>query len=210
VPVLFSLFSWDLAVQPRVQDWLTDQLMQTYPALQAISEDAAAALVEQSRVLPVLDGLDELLPARAAAIINSLNASLPGGVILTSRRAEYLVAIATARDRLTAADDIEPLPLTTAEAAAYLRHHLQPNPEPAWDALLENLTPAAGPAPSATPALAQIVATPLGLWLVRAVYMDSHRDPAPLIAPSATPDSLREDLFAQLISALIAARPPNR
>jgi len=41
-----------------VQDWLTEQLDQSYPALSGFSWDAALRLVEQGRVLPVLDSLD--------------------------------------------------------------------------------------------------------------------------------------------------------
>ena len=96
VPVLFSLLSWDPTRQPRVQDWLASQLEQTYPALGAIGADAAAGLAAQARVLPILDGLDEVPPVRAAAIIAALNTSLSGGVVLTSRDPQYRSAISDA------------------------------------------------------------------------------------------------------------------
>ncbi len=36
IPVLFSLASWDPSRQPRAQDWLADQLAQTYPHLRPL------------------------------------------------------------------------------------------------------------------------------------------------------------------------------
>jgi hypothetical protein len=80
VPVLFSLTGWAPDSQPRVQEFLTAQLTLTYPALRAIHPDAAAALVDQGRILPILDGLDEVPQERRAAIIAALNTTLdPNG-----------------------------------------------------------------------------------------------------------------------------------
>jgi hypothetical protein len=126
VPVLLSLAGWNPASTPRVQDWVTEQLEQIYPALRAISLDAAAGLVAQGRVLPVLDGLDEVPPERAAAVVTALNTSLDvdGGLILTSRRAEYRDAIRAAGDTLTGAAVVASLALTSAEAAVYLHKQL--------------------------------------------------------------------------------------
>ena len=111
VPVLFSLTGWAPETQPRVQEFLTAQLTLTYPALRAIHPDAAAALVDQGRVLPILDGLDEVTQDRRAAIITALNTTLDpaGGVILTSRRPEYRTALDDAGHRLTGAAVISPL-----------------------------------------------------------------------------------------------------
>jgi hypothetical protein len=205
VPVLFSLASWTPETQPRVQDWLTGQLQQTYPALRAIDPDAARALVEQGRVLPVLDGLDEVSPIRRAGIITALNASLApdGGLILTSRPAEYRTALTAAGDVLTAAALIGPLALTRTESAEFLRRHLPINRHPDWNNVLEALT--TGRAPN----LAAVTATPLGLWLVRTVYCDNHCSPMSLIDTTfPAPGALRSRLLDELIPAVIRARPP--
>jgi predicted NACHT family NTPase len=63
VPVLFSLASWEPHTQPRVQDWLAGQLTQSYPDLRAFGASAAQKLADQGRLLPVLDGLDEIPPS---------------------------------------------------------------------------------------------------------------------------------------------------
>jgi hypothetical protein len=205
IPVLFSLAGWAPDSRPRVQDWLIAQLEQTYPALRAIAPDAAAALVARGRVLPVLDGLDEVSPVRRAGIVTALNASLDGdgGVILTSRRGEYRGAVADARDVLTGAAVIAPLALTGREAAAFLRTHLPPHPDTAWDAVLTALEEGrAGP-------LAEVTASPLGLWLVRTVYIDDRRPPGPLIdAGYSGAAALRTHLLDELIPAVVRSRPP--
>ncbi len=60
-------------------------------------------------------------------------------------------------------------------------------------------------------ALAELTATPLGLWLVRTVYTAPGADPTPLTDPDRFPTSatLQAHLLDQLIPALIDARPPS-
>jgi hypothetical protein len=207
VPVLLSIASFNPDTQPDVRRWLADQLRHTYPALRAICDDAPDALVTQSRVLPILDGLDEVDPPRRAAIIDALNTTLPArsGLILTSRRDEYRDALKDAGRPITAAEVIGPSLLSGADAADYLRRHLPPfEPHPIWEPLLKRL------AADATCALAETVRIPFGLWLVRAVYLDTARDPTPLDDDThSSPAALRAHLLDELIPALIAARPPE-
>lgn len=203
VPVLFSVRGWDPESEPRVQDWLIAQLEQTYPVLDSITPDFAPALVEREMVLPLLDGLDEVPQARQARIIDALNKSVTGGVVLTSRRPEYRAAIAEAGDVLTGAAAVAPLALTPAEAATYLRRHVTPMPSASWEHVLSEL--AAGGATN----LAQVTLTPLGLWLVRVVYVDGRLDPTDLVDSTyPTPAALQRHLLEQLISAVVRARPP--
>jgi hypothetical protein len=72
VPVLFSLASWDPARQP-LQEWLAGQLRRSHPGLRAPAPshaiglragryDLARALLDARRILPLLDGFDELPP----------------------------------------------------------------------------------------------------------------------------------------------------
>ncbi len=205
VPVLFSLASWDPQEQPRVQDWLANQLTQTYPDLRAFGADAVHKLADQGRLLPVLDGLDEIPPDRRGEVINRLNASLLAdtGLIMTSRTTEYAEAV-QAREMLSAAAVIEPEPLTASEAAAYLKDLLPRQPDESWRAVLAALrSDAAGP-------LAEVVASPLGLWLLRIVYIEGHRDPKPLIDPGYYPDrtAIQHHLHEELIPAAVHSRPP--
>lgn len=215
VPVLLSVTDWDTDTFPRLQDWLAVRLTQDYPALRAtgLGPDAPTTLAARGHVLPVLDGLDELPPPAQAAAITALNRSLSGTdqLIVTSRTTDYGRAVEAAGDVLTSAVVIEPDPLEAAAAAGYLDRCLPPRPGPVWQQILSHLRtiPAAPGGPAA--ALADIAATPLGLWLLRAVYITPAADPAALLAPGRFPDTatLRAHLFDQLIGARIETRPPS-
>lgn len=97
VSVLFSLVGWDPQKHRRSQDWLTDRLERDYPVLRAFGVGTARALVQRGKILPVLDGLDEVAATLRPLIITALNdAAFPAtsGFILTSRDAEYAEAVA--------------------------------------------------------------------------------------------------------------------
>ncbi|MFI6320187.1 NACHT domain-containing protein [Nonomuraea sp. NPDC050556] len=200
VPVLVSAAGWDPAAFPLLQDWLAVRLAKDYPALDA---DSAAALAGRGQILPVLDGLDELPAPAQAAVIVALNRCLGGAdqLVVTARTADYAVAVESAADVLTSAQVIEPQPLAPADATAYLRRCLPPSSAHAWEEVL-----------AAPGALADVIATPLGLWLLRTVYLaPSAADPASLLDPVRFPDAaaLRAHLFDGLIPALIESRPPS-
>jgi hypothetical protein len=206
VPVLFSLASWDPSRQPRAQDWLADQLAQTYPHLRAFGPDVAQKLADQGRLLPVLDGLDEVVPQRRGEVVDRLNASLPAdvGLIVTSRSSEYTDTVQVI-DVFTAAAVIQPEPLTASEAVTYLQDRLPRRPPDSWQQVLTALKN------GTAAALAEVVASPLGLWLLRTVYIEGRRDPQPLIDPGRYPNTaaIQHHLLDELIPATIRSRPPQ-
>ncbi|MGN9844184.1 NACHT domain-containing protein [Nonomuraea sp. H19] len=208
VPVLLPVSGWDTGTHPRLQDWLAVRLAQDYPALAApeLGAGTAAALAEGGHILPVLDGLDEIPAPARAHVIAALNASLTARdqLILTSRRAEFTTAIRETGRPLTAAAVIVPKPITAQAAADYLTVCLPSFPSAAWTQALAALRS------RTVPGLTQLTATPLGLWLIRAVYVAPGVDPAPLTGPlGADADALRAHLLDLLIPALIQARPPS-
>jgi hypothetical protein len=223
VPVLLSVAGWDTEAFPRLHDWLVDRLLQNYPALRSAELGGApmvTALAARSHLLPVLDGLDELpVPARGA-VITALNRSLSNTdeLILTSRTEEFTAAVTSAADVLTSAVVLQPQPVEPAAAADYLKRCLPPAPGPVWEEILNGLKQSAvdgssGTAQASTSsAVAQVAATPLGLWLVRTVYIGPGADPTPLTDPRRFPTTaaLRSHLLDQLIPALITTRPPSR
>jgi len=214
VPVLVSMADWDIQAHPRLQDWLAVRLGQDYPALRAttLGDSAPRTLAARSHILPVLDGLDELPGNARARMITALNRSMSGTdqVILTSRTDEYTGAVREAADVITSAVVIQPRPLSADVVADYLRRCLPQRPAPVWAQILAALR-APTTSPTALGALAEITSTPLGLWLVRAVYLAPGADPSPLLDPDRYPtaDVLRTHLLDRLIPALIAARPPS-
>lgn len=115
VPVIFNLSSW---VEPytTLRDWLADQLSSLYQIPRRIGR----SWLDDSRLLPLLDGLDELGAERRAACVEAINAfaleSGPVGTVVCCRLQEYIAL--PARLGLNAAVRI--LPLSDEQVATYL------------------------------------------------------------------------------------------
>ena len=214
VPVMLPVADWDTEQFPRVHEWLADRLSRDYPMLRSpkLGGDVTRALTARGYVLAVLDGLDELPPRAQATVITALNRSLGDDdqLILTSRTSEFAAAVTAAGDVVTSAAVLEPRPLDPPAVAGYLTRCLPPGPGPVWDQILAELrkAPAAEPTEPVA-ALAEVAATPLGLWLLRSVYTAPGADPAELTR-FATAAALRTHLYDHIIDALIAIRPPSK
>ncbi|MEU7838591.1 NACHT domain-containing protein [Nonomuraea sp. NPDC049129] len=204
VPVLLTMNGWDVKEYPYFEDWLVDRLEQTYQALPAYGKDMARRLFRDGKIVPVLDGLDEMPAASLPGALAELNQALPPEtqLVLTSRTAEYIAAA----QALGRAAVVEAEPMSAAAAADYLDGILAGTaPHPGWERLLDRLLED-GPTP-----LSETVSSPLGLWLLRTVYGPAA-DPSRLLDPArfATAAELRAHLFDRLVPALIEARPPAR
>lgn len=179
VPVVFSLGSWN-PVTTGFRDWLVGQLVRDHPGL-AVSRDGsnlATLLVDAGRILPVLDGFDELAGGLHRAALDALNATtLP--LLMTSRPGEYR-SVAGA-DPLTAAAAVRLTDLTVSDLVNYLpRTTRGSNGATAWDAVLNELRD--HPARAASVNLRAVLTTPLMVGLARAIYSDpAGRDPAELL-----------------------------
>jgi hypothetical protein len=157
MPVLFSLPTWRAGEQPLLA-WLTSQVAERYK----MRYTRAAALVQTGRILPVLDGLDEMdlhesEPVRATAAIRELNryrdpqAQKLARVVVVSRQSLY--------QRIADRDDVPGglheatciciQPLTPAQIKEYLNAHLNAlNSEAenqAWKPFLDKLSRRRGP-----------------------------------------------------------------
>ncbi|MDI5973271.1 NACHT domain-containing protein [Streptomyces sp. SL13] len=221
VPVLFSLASWDPTRQ-RLEKWMAEHLRRSHPGLRVLASavttgdepiDLAQALLDARRVLPILDGFDELPPALYARALDALNRALPlkQPLVLASRAAEYHAVLhqpdTPVRVRLNGAAGIHLLPLTRERAAAYLRRDMGGSPS-ATAARWNGVTALLGTdAP-----LARTLSTPLGLFLTRTIYNPRPR-PDALRNPAPHPDELcdatafptRDAINAHLFNAFIPA-----
>jgi MFS family permease len=195
VPVLVSASAYDTGQD--WDDWLARHLILTF----SIPERTATRLVRDRRILPIIDGLDEMDPAgqppdRAQALASALNAAMHGhqraAVVVTCRHREYQAL----PHGVVRATHIEMTPLDSSEAAAYLREQFRtPGEEQRWEPALATL--AAHPHGP----LAQQLATPWRLTLALAAYRDNG-DPAALIPPAGpTPDQ-----YAQQADSLLLER----
>jgi transcriptional regulator with XRE-family HTH domain len=180
VPVLFSLGSWN-PTTTEFRDWLAGQLTRDHPGLAEPGRDGsnlATALVEAGRILPVLDGFDELAAGLHRAALDALNATtLP--MLLTSRPGEYATVAGT--DALTAAAAVGLIDLTVSDLDDYLPRTTRKNGgATAWDSVLDELRD--HPERPASVNLRAVLTTPLMVGLARASYSDpAGRDPSVLL-----------------------------
>ncbi len=215
VPVVFPLASWDVSRQ-TFRAWMTEQLVQDHgPALLSASASAASRremkararihaekLIDEKRVLPLLDGLDELpLPVRSRALA-AINAFLPSQwpLVLTSRTAEYREALRSEGEvtgPLLAAGGIRLIPLTWQIAMEYLRSDAGAA-HTRWDEV--NSSPAGSP-------VTQALATPLGVFLAKTVFNPRRGEPLNAVPhPRSMLDhASHEDLLTFLFRSFLPA-----
>lgn len=211
VPVLFSLGSWNPATT-SFRDWLVGQLLRDHPGLAATGSDAsnlATALVEAGRILPVLDGFDELATGLHREALDALNAStLP--LLLTSRPGEYATVAKT--DPLTAAATVGLTDLTVTDLADYLpRTTRQDAGATVWDPVLTELRE--HPERPASVNLRVVLTTPLMVGLARAIYSDpAGRDPSVLLDADrfGSQYELEDHLLGSFIPTVYRDQPGRR
>lgn len=200
VPVLFSVGSWN-PTTTLFRDWLAGQLVRDHPGLAATGQDEstlATALVEADRILPVLDGFDELAAGLHRAALDALNATtLP--LLLTSRPGEYAAVAGT--DALTAAAAVRLTDLTVTDLVDYLPRTTRRNGgETVWDPVLTELRDHPGRPASVN--LRAVLTTPLMVGLARAIYSDpTGRDPSVLLDTDrfASQYAIEDHLLASFI-----------
>ncbi|MGI5373551.1 NACHT domain-containing protein [Streptomyces sp. CA-251387] len=210
VPVVFQASTW----RPDRQDlkqWLAESLIAAYPTLAAEGMSGSALakdLVAEGRILPVLDGLDEMpAPLRTPAVWR-LNTELDTGspLLLTCRSTVY-AEVVEAGDVLTSAAVVELQPLGFEEAARYLVRTARPVRGPdgrrttAWGPVLEEVR--RDPAAPASRCLRQVFSLPLMVAMARAVYGDTGADPAELLSRTdlADPAALERHLLDAFVPA---------
>lgn len=214
VPVIFSLSSWN-PTAVSLRDWMCHQIERDYRTLGASGADGttkAAALIYEDRILPVLDGFDEITEDLRGPALAALS-QYPGPLLLTSRPAEYAAA-KEKHDVLTAAACIE---LHTLKLDDIDRYLTRASPlitgraaQTVWEPVMSELR--AKPRSAGAENLTDALATPLMLALARAVYSDvPGREPAELLNTSRYPDSMsiQEYLLAEFVPASYRRLPPD-
>ncbi|ROP35164.1 helix-turn-helix domain-containing protein [Saccharothrix texasensis] len=207
VPVIFGLGSWN-PVRAELRDWLAEQLVRDHPGLAAPGPGGstlAAALVDAHRVLPVLDGFDEVAGGLHRAALAALNATtLP--LLLTSRVDEYRAAV-RATGVLRAAGAVELVDLDAADVADYLpRTTGQRATGPSgtvWQPVLDHVRD------HPDSPLAAVLTTPLMVALARRIYSDTPgHDPAELVDADRFGD--RDAIERHLLGGFVPAAYQER
>jgi hypothetical protein len=210
VPVLISLGSWNPATTP-LRQWLTGQLLRDHPALAApgpIQSTLAADLIEAGRILPVLDGFDEIADGLHRTALSALNAAdMP--LVLTSRTGEYTAAV-RGNDLLTNAAGIELADLSLTDLVNYLPRTTRrtTDPDTPWEPVLAELRDR--PDSKASMILGPVLRTPLMVMLARTVYSDTpDHTPAELLDTTRfdSPDAVEDHLLASYIPTVYRDDP---
>ncbi|GIF70604.1 NACHT domain-containing protein [Asanoa siamensis] len=203
VPVLLNMSAWDPAV--HVDVWLARRLVEIYPELspRRLGPGGAGLLISSGRVVPVLDGLDEIPADLRASALTALTQVVAGDrpLVLTCRAVEFEEIVQATGVPLARAAVVEVEPVTGAQAATYLRAG-QIDSERRWAPVTATL--AAEP----SGALAAALGTPLMVYLARTVYADGRADPRELAA-FTDPGAIEEHLLAAYLPTVYGG-PPAR
>ncbi|MFI1018026.1 NACHT domain-containing protein [Streptomyces sp. NPDC020965] len=208
VPVVLTLESWDPR-QEHFHTWLARRIAEEHPGLPRIDgSHPAARLIQERRVVPVLDGLDELPEHRRPLVVQGIDRDLGrhDAVVLASRTREYRAGEA-AGAAVARAAVIEAQPVGLADATAYLLASAVPQLRREWKLLLD----AADREPDGPVALA--LSSPLMIWLARRGLRTPPSDPLELLRlPSPTRDSVERHLLDLILPAVFTEQPhaPDR
>jgi hypothetical protein len=188
VPVVFRASTWQ-PDQQGLRQWLATQLVAGYPALATDGPSGdilARELVATGRVLPIVDGLDEMTAPTRPAAVWRLNTELDAGspLLLTCRSSVY-TEVVQGSDVLTSAAVVELQPLSFEEAAGFLVRTARPVRGPAgtratvWDPVFDHVR--RHPDTPTSRRLQEVLSLPLMVAMARAVYGDTAADPSAML-----------------------------
>lgn len=206
VPVLVPAAS--LAPGEMVKSWLERSLSDRYPPLRDARVYGASAigdLVEQRRVLAVIDGLDELEPEPRGQLLGALSRAFDRRhpMILTCRTGEYHEAVEACGQMLPGGALIELQPVATEDAASFLEHGTAgPRARDLRQVVTAIRSRPAGP-------LAKALSSPLMVALVRSSYVGS-RDDSAAMATRLTEQGDQAAVENCLLDGLVGARFGSR
>jgi hypothetical protein len=187
VPVVLNLASW-AEFGGTLHEWIVAQVGGPYH----VGEAGVARWLKQNRLLLLLDGLDEVAPARRAACVDAIHAFArehgAAGMAVSCRAREY-GALPT---RLSLGGAVQLLPLSAEQVEACLRE--------------------AGPAASglrtaieADADLGALATSPLMLNLMIAAF-GGVQDVAAALSGAPTREALRDRVFAAYVNRMFEQR----
>ncbi|MFD5827875.1 NACHT domain-containing protein [Lentzea sp. NPDC060358] len=207
VPVLVDIASWN-PLADNLMTWLEEHLERAYPLLRqhtANSRSAAYELVSSRLIVPVFDGLDEMMPpARRVAAIGGLNDSLSDDhpFVLTCRLEEYRQVCASGA-RLAGAPVVLLVPVPLDTTRQYLERTAPGTRK--W----QDFFTALAQRPRNDP-LREVFANPLMISLARCGYSDTAADPARLLRPEFASRAAIEDHLLDGVVSLAFPHRPSR
>lgn len=209
VPVLLSVSGWHPGAE-GLDDWIADRLAadnrilaRLVPGPDGTQRTLAEELVVTGRVLPILDGFDEMASEHRSSAIAAINDVLGPRrqLVLTSRSTEYEEAAEAGL--LAKTPVVEILPLPVDDVIGYLVDGTE-RPE-RWRGVIGVLERGEG-------ALAETLSTPLMAQLTRVAYQQAGTDPGELLAGRRSADrtALEQHLFARFVPVVYGTSVGDR
>ncbi|MDA3646914.1 hypothetical protein LZ318_40575 [Saccharopolyspora indica] len=191
VPVLLSVAGWN--PKERIEDWIARRISEDYPA---VSLRQVEHLLADRRLLPVLDGLDEVPPRLLERALHALNRAAVPEMVITCRSAEFEAAVSRG-GALVHATVVEIEPVKPEDAREFFEQRDLEGAQ-RWDDVVDTMADRPdGP-------LARLLSTPLMIILARRAYR----------RPGSRPDELAEfgtaeEAEAHLLSEFLPAVYPD-
>lgn len=212
VPMRLSAASLDLGADTPVERWLVTHLVDVYE----MPPRSAQALVDAGRILPVVDGLDELdatdspgFGSRAGQAMRAFNAYQRyrgRAELIVTCRSEHYAALTGDLAWVEDAAMVEIRPVSAAQAREFITARAVDARR--WDKVLDLVRR------DRRGRLAAALATPWRLTLATIVYEQRDaaggflRDPDELADPVLdTADAVRDHLLGLFLPAALAAQP---
>ncbi|XMA39039.1 NACHT domain-containing protein [Streptomyces albogriseolus] len=181
VPLIVSLASWDPG--QGLLRWMAEQLADAHPEActptpEVPPAEVAFHLLLTGRVLPVLDGFDELPEHRRAAALRQIGETMRGRrpFVLASREPEYRRHVVERLDFERTEIRLSPL------GEATVRAYLSPGRAPTrWTPVLDRIADRSPAAPPEVRRLRQVLSVPLMAGLARVAYVRAGADPSELL-----------------------------
>jgi WD40 repeat protein len=199
VPVLLSIAGWrpwdpNAAAGEPVEKWVARRIADDHPEL-AVGTDVLRQLWAGRRLVPVLDGLDEMPPSMLTLALADLDRSAGAGLdmVLTCRTAEYERGV-SAGNALSHAAVVDIEPVGVDDAAVYLTQR-ETGRSRRWNQVLDLMRQ------EPDSPVAAALSTPLMISLARQIYRDPTTDPSELAA-LATADAVRQHLLTQFLPSV--------
>ncbi len=197
VPVFLSMTSWD-PVEDTLEEWLGRQLAGDYPGLGAKVPGAGGMrsrieeLLASQRILPILDGLDEMPSQARRLAINRLNKAFVNSVrplrlVMTCRTAQYRAIVNAPGQPWSPVTGAAAVELRAPDAHSIAYYLSARGNDHRWDEVVSELTDSA-----ADSRLREALGTPLYASLAAAIYNRHHVRAGGTVPEVPEPAELRD------------------
>lgn len=197
VPVILSMPDWEPGTS--IQDWVVERIGEDYgDRVAGLDRPTVESLVRGRRIVPVLDGFDELLPLARGNAVAALKRAFgtKDPLVLTSRPEAYEHAVDSS-PVLRGVPVLRALPVPPQAGRAYLAQMCHRDRVDAWQSLFDAMEgDPEGP-------VATALSSPLMLWLAATVYASKEADPRDLLDATRLPTPA--DVKGHLLDGLIPA-----